>query len=145
MPFTYLSTYFSEPKNWTINTKNRKVTLFDDSKERLWTGPFYFIQGADCQFGLISRYIEKDEVVTWEKEKVLAEAIVARVNSMEPPPKFFVICGDLVDAAQDSGDRAPQERDFKSIFGRVRADVPLLCVCGNHDVGDTPTPTAVKR
>lgn len=66
--------------------------------EKLWEGPFYFVQGADSQFGLTERYIEKKEVYGWEKEKDLARQCVQKINSLEPKPKFFVICGDLCDA-----------------------------------------------
>ena len=36
-------------------------------------------------------------------------------------------------------------RDFKEIFAGVHADIPLVCVCGNHDVGDVPTRSTLAR
>lgn len=82
----------------------------------------------------------------WEKEKVLAEEIVEQINKMNPKPRFFVICGDLCDAMyhNDPKMRYEQELDFKRIFSKVNKDIPLVCVCGNHDVGDTPTYETVK-
>lgn len=38
-----------------------------------------------------------------------------------------------------------QIADFKRVFGRVDADIPLLCACGNHDVGDCPTIDSIHR
>lgn len=118
---------------------------FESQENHAWSEPFFFVQGADCQFGLISRYILREETVNWNREKALTEAIVNRVNQMEPPPRFFIICGDMVDAFTDDKDRLGQEKDFKEIFGKLRADVPLLCVCGNHDVGNTPTRPSIER
>lgn len=74
-----------------------KLNFFSE-QEKTWNGPFYFVQGADIQFGLIQRELEKNPVPGWEKEKVLAELAVEKLNKMNPKPKFFVICGDLCDA-----------------------------------------------
>lgn len=135
---------FTENKNWEINTRDRQCLSFNHQKEKDWVEPFFFIQGADCQFGLIS-WLDKDEVNTWEEEKRLSNALVERINQMNPAPKFFVICGDLVNAEQISEYRKPQEKDFKEIFGKIRSDIPVLCVCGNHDVNNTPTPITVQN
>jgi len=32
-----------------------------------------------------------------------------------------------------------QVRDYKEIMSRVNKSIPLVCLCGNHDVGNTPT------
>ena len=67
-------------------------------KEKTWNGPFYFIQGADCQLGLIQSYIEQNPIPGWQKEIVLTKLAVKKINAMKPKPKFFVICGDLCHA-----------------------------------------------
>lgn len=63
-----------------------------------WQGPFFFIQAADTQFGMIETYLEKKADPRWDKEIQLTRQAIAAVNKMNPKPKFFVVCGDLVDA-----------------------------------------------
>lgn len=38
-----------------------------------------------------------------------------------------------------------QIKDFKTIFSAVDPEIPLVCVCGNHDVGDSPTVETVTK
>ncbi|XP_023707672.2 serine/threonine-protein phosphatase CPPED1, partial [Cryptotermes secundus] len=117
------------------------VKLTFISADTRWTKPFYFIQGADLQMGMIQSYVEKNPVPGWKKEIELGERAVAIVNQMRPKPKFFVICGDLCHAFPDQQPeiRKKQETDFKKIFEKLDPEIPLICLCGNHDVGDTPT------
>lgn len=107
--------------------------------------PFYFVQAADSQFGLIDRYILKLPEPNWDKEIALNEAFVAACNKLEPKPKFLVVCGDLVDAAPATEQRPAQVRDFRRIFSKLDSDIPLVCVCGNHDIGDVPTLEAIEE
>lgn len=117
----------------------------DNEKE--WQNPFYFVQGADSQFGLIARYIEHLKEPQWEKEKILARHCVEKINNLSPKPKFFIICGDLCDALPETEweVRKEQIKDFYEIFQDVDKSIPLICVCGNHDVGDQPTIETVNR
>ena len=83
---------------------------------------------------------------------------------MQPRPAFFIVCGDLVDAYASlhpgirCGDilrlldkylhdwiRRRQESDFKAVYSELHPDIPLVCVCGNHDVGDTPSHTSIRQ
>lgn len=67
--------------------------------EYQWKGPFYFIQGADPQFGLMKAWTYGDTDNgddEWGEEIKLAEQAVQAVNKLNPKPKFFVLCGDLV-------------------------------------------------
>ncbi|GFS48746.1 hypothetical protein TNIN_487151 [Trichonephila inaurata madagascariensis] len=112
---------------------------FEKGKESTWKGPFYFIQGADTQLGLIENYIEKKPNPGWEKEIKLTQTAINAINAMNPRPLFFVVCGDLIDAFPGTSLRNPQEVDFIRLFKELHPDIPLVCVCGNHDVGDTPT------
>lgn len=77
--------------------------------------------------------------VSWEREMELCRIAVDKVNSMSPKPAFFIVCGDLVDAMPDKWPdiRKEQEADFMKVFKDM--EVPLVCVCGNHDVGNRPT------
>lgn len=131
---------------WIIQNMNRTHSAFDNDAEKIWKGPYYFIQTADIQFGLIDRYILKLTNPSWEKEIELAEKAVEKINSMTPKPKFVVMCGDLCDAMPD-GDPDVYKRQiatFKRIFSKLNPEIPMVCVCGNHDVGDHPTKETMK-
>lgn len=67
--------------------------------EYQWRGPFYFIQGADPQFGLMKAWAvgdTKNGDDEWGEEIKLAEQAVQAINKLNPKPKFFVLCGDLI-------------------------------------------------
>ncbi|RWS20348.1 purple acid phosphatase-like protein [Leptotrombidium deliense] len=87
---------------------------------------------------MIENYLEKKENPTWDKEIELTKRVVHAVNQMSPKPKFFVVCGDLVDAFPGNKLRKDQIQDFIKVFSELE-DIPLICVCGNHDVGNIPT------
>lgn len=107
--------------------------------------PFYFVQGADSQFGLIDNFIKKLENPGWAEEIKLAQTFIANCNKLEPKPKFVVVCGDLVDAMPGTKLRQPQEIDFKKVFSHLNRDIPMVCVCGNHDIGNEPTIEAITE
>ncbi len=35
---------------------------------------------------------------SWDVEIEATRAIIKKINQMEPKPKFFIVCGDIVDA-----------------------------------------------
>ncbi len=46
----------------------------------------------------------------------------------------------MVDAFPECTElRAAQIKDLKAVLGELNPGIKLLCVCGNHDVGDIPT------
>ena len=72
------------------------------------------------------------------------------------------VCGDLVDTESSfSGAIASwkkvmsgwernlifeqQVRDFKRVWSGLDADIALVCLCGNHDVGNKPTRESINR
>ncbi|KAK2097552.1 hypothetical protein P7K49_023003 [Saguinus oedipus] len=70
-------------------------------KEGEWKGPFYFILGTDPQFGLMKAWSTGDcdnGGDEWGQEIRLTEQAVQAVNKLNPKPKFFVLCGDLIHA-----------------------------------------------
>ena len=67
-------------------------------KESLWKGPFFFIQGSDTQFGMIDSYIKKNTIITWDEEIIRTKKCIQAINAMNPKPRFFIVCGDLIDA-----------------------------------------------
>ncbi|XP_011816901.1 PREDICTED: serine/threonine-protein phosphatase CPPED1 isoform X2 [Colobus angolensis palliatus] len=81
--------------------RGRTLDAFPAEKENEWKGPFYFILGADPQFGLMKAWSTGDcdnGGDEWEQEIRLTEQAVQAINRLNPKPKFFVLCGDLVHA-----------------------------------------------
>ncbi|XP_069677952.1 serine/threonine-protein phosphatase CPPED1-like isoform X1 [Periplaneta americana] len=127
-----------------VVARNRQVDCFGKGATE-WSEPFYFIQGADIQLGMIESYLEKKPNPGWEEEIELGNKAVARINAMKPKPKFFVMCGDLCHAfPEESKVRKKQEADFKKIFEKLDPEIPMICLSGNHDVGNTPTPQTTE-
>ena len=125
----------------------------------LWDGSFTFVQAADCQLGMdwtmqywgqpegaLRAIIAKDRTAwTWDEDVKWSEAFVKQVNLLAPLPLFAVMCGDLLDAYPEQFPeiRERQKEDFERIYAAL--DIPLICVCGNHDVGNSPTRDTVSR
>lgn len=83
-------------------------------EEQQWSGPFTFIQAADTQLGLLDQILNVEDP-NWDKEKALCRESIKRINAMQPKPKFYVICGDMLDAFPYKGITIP--------VGRVHAVV----------------------
>jgi len=132
--------------------------------EASWAGPFSFVQLADTQFGMtgamktwsatLARFLgfevprdgapDLSGSAAYAKELEFAERAVDAINALQPAPAFVCVCGDLVNAFPNEGRvQGCQVNDFKRIFSRVREDVPLVCLCGNHDIGNRPTSTTI--
>ncbi|XP_075292813.1 serine/threonine-protein phosphatase CPPED1 isoform X3 [Opisthocomus hoazin] len=75
----------------------------------------------------------------WGEEIKLAEQAVQAVNKLNPKPKFFVLCGDLIHGMPGTPWRKDQEQDLKNVLKNTDQDIPLVFVSGNHDIGNTPT------
>jgi hypothetical protein len=138
------------------------------AKEMQWQGSFTFVQAADTQLGFMG-----DETWggrdgdCWDDEIDLVKRLVRCVNAMTPLPRFVAVCGDLVHSLPDGltmpDETGPhgaaglpsvarytnedrwrrQNADFKEAMSDL--SVPLVCVCGNHDVGDRPTQTSLDK
>lgn len=131
------------PNNRRINDS---LTLNEEKKDI--TRPFTIVVGADPQFGLIASYIEKRSDEDWDKEIVLFNKCVHKINQLTPKPEFFIMVGDLCNAPPTDEHyelRKRQEKDFFSIVDSLDDDIPLLAVSGNHDVGDVPTTKTIDR
>lgn len=143
-----------ETTKFAIRTLNRRHIDFDPVYDlgnptapgrSAWNGAFVFVQGADSQFGMIDSYTHKRTEPGWKEEMELCEQLIDICTRMKPKPKFLVICGDLVDAWPKTELRQRQMTDFKRIFARLGCHIPLVCVCGNHDVGDEPTMDSIAE
>jgi 3',5'-cyclic AMP phosphodiesterase CpdA len=98
-----------------------------------------------------SSSVDYDQVLSflYDRELDFSRRTVAAINAMVPPPRFVVVCGDLVNQYPKTQDgplgQRQQVADFRRIFSHVRDDIRLLCLCGNHDVGDRPNSASIAR
>ncbi|XP_043945118.1 serine/threonine-protein phosphatase CPPED1 [Protopterus annectens] len=132
--------------NLFLKAQHRRFTAFAQEDEKEWKGPFYFIQGADPQFGLMKSWAVGDcenGGDDWEEEIQLTKQAVQAVNALKPRPKFFVLCGDLIHAMPGTQWREAQEKDLKNVLKDMDNAIPMVFVCGNHDIGNTPTPGTI--
>jgi 3',5'-cyclic AMP phosphodiesterase CpdA len=126
----------------------------EEERERIWQGDWDFVVMADVQLGLLNHKFP-DSGSSWEEEKELALRCVRECNRLRP--KFVVVCGDLVDAMPVTGQKQADGRcegsgalhdkqvsDFKAIFSQLDESIPLVCVCGNHDVGNLPNRRTIE-
>ena len=126
--------------------KNYSYPGFTKEAEGTWKESFIFIQAADTQFGLIDNWAgNPEETRVWEEDINLSKKAIEHANKMVPKPKFFIVCGDLIDAFPEKMHREAQEKDFKDVFQELDSDIPLVCVCGNHDVGNAPTKESLRK
>ncbi len=109
---------------------HRAFQPFDKQHEGTWRGPFFFMQLADTQYGMFSGN------QGFTKEVALVEKAVRHINRLHP--RFVIVCGDLTNATPGHTRYQAQVRQFKHDFSQVDPDIPLVCVCGNHDLGNRP-------
>ncbi|XP_071319567.1 serine/threonine-protein phosphatase CPPED1 isoform X2 [Trachinotus anak] len=131
-----------------LRAKHRAFSGLTEDAEREWTGPFCFIQAADPQLGLMKAWRDGDcdgGGDEWAEEVELTKQAVEAVNQLRPRPRFMVLCGDLVHAMPDTPFREGQERDLKAALKGADPSIPLVFVSGNHDLGNTPTPSTVEQ
>lgn len=43
------------------------------------------------------------------------------------------------DSADGTALRKLQLEAFQKVFSKIDKDIPLVCTCGNHDIGNRPT------
>ena len=122
-----------------LRASNRGFRGLDFAREGQWRGDFAFVQLADPQLGML--HWNK----SWEEEGAMLKKAVDQINALKP--KFVVVCGDLVNAYPDTqlAEQELQFADFKRITSQLDPAIPLVCVCGNHDVGDRPTNATVAQ
>ncbi|KAM6156186.1 serine/threonine-protein phosphatase CPPED1 isoform 2-T2 [Rhynchocyon petersi] len=128
--------------------RGRTLDAFSAEKEGEWNGPFYFIQGADPQFGLMKAWSVGDcdnGGDEWGQEIRLTEQAVQAINKLNPKPRFFVLCGDLVQAMPGRPWRREQTDDLQQVLKNVHREIPLVFVSGNHDIGNVPTAESIRE
>ena len=122
-----------------------------------------FIIAADTQFGILMDGFAMENP-NWMNEIEISRRCVEKINSMEGAdrPLFVCVCGDLVDtessfnAALASWKKImkgwerqlifeQQAKDFKRVWSKLDEDIALVCLCGNHDVGNRPTAQSIQN
>jgi len=137
-------------KEWDmfLRGRDRKYIGLGQDVEGDWSGDFEFIWMGDPQIGF------GDE----EKEKENMRQTVEFINERFETGrriKFVVVCGDHTHnfeniwSKKDSLEvnrekRKAQLKDYKSIWLKLNPKIPLVCVCGNHDVGNIPTERTIR-
>jgi len=139
------SRYASAQKGRTLS----HPSLPQNEHERVLQLEHSFVVCADTQFGMTT--MNRD----WEAEKEYSARAIEFLNKMDPPPLFCCVCGDLVDMvaslypdrSESECDRIQDEqnRDFKLTWDALDTNIPLVCLCGNHDVGNCPTGASIQR
>jgi 3',5'-cyclic AMP phosphodiesterase CpdA len=136
-------------RSFTQITDRRYAGQLDQATEQEWSEPFLFCQLCDTQFGMFRGNAGGE--VNWAEERATAELAVAHINRLRP--KFAIVCGDLVHAAPsgtpgpngfDPKAQAAQVADFKRTMSRIDEEIALVCVCGNHDLGNLPNKATVE-
>jgi len=125
-----------------LRAQNR--TFEGMSKEDKWQGNYDFVCLGDPQIGMGDQKLEED----------FCKRTVAFINGRKPRVRFVVVCGDHthnLEGMWSKGDektgrskRIQELRAYKLIWSKLDRDIPLVCVCGNHDVGNQPTDKTIK-
>jgi hypothetical protein len=121
-----------------------------------------FVVAADTQFGMTKGNQD------WDAEIEFSRLAVEAINALQPRPLFCCICGDMVDmtasmyagkAKPPSSDGAPsatwtneecdalqarQNAAVQAVWSNLHPAIALVCLCGNHDVGNRPTPASIQ-
>lgn len=134
--------------NQNINDHNTKSELYQHTETH------FFVVCADTQLGMTSKNRE------WQTELAYSAQAIKAINALNPAPSFVCICGDLVDMEASiisNQKNSPftfdqcheiqdkQYNDFKQVWSSLHDRIPLVCLCGNHDVGNIPTRASIER
>jgi len=130
--------------NMFLRAQNREFFGMAESNESKWNGSYEFICMGDPQFGMGDQQREE------EFSRLAVEFINQRKNSI----KFVIICGDHTHNLEDfwsKGDLEGGQRKrleelvaYKKVYSKLDKSIPLVCVCGNHDVGNKPTTKTIQ-
>jgi serine/threonine-protein phosphatase CPPED1 len=143
------STFASEQDRFTSPPLPPRPIL-PSSPQESSSSRFTFVIGADTQLGISSGCRE------WEYELEYSRRAVNFINQLTPKPVFVSLCGDLIDmepslySKKFSHDQclqiqSQQYDDFQQVWAELDPTIPLLCLCGNHDVGNIPTMESIQR
>jgi len=111
---------------------------------------YSFVVCADTQIGMYSQNKE------WETELAYSRQAVELINSLNPRPLWCIMCGDIADMELSFYENTKgftrndcfriqkqQYADFQKVYAQLHPDICMVCVCGNHDIGNRPTPASM--
>jgi len=144
------------PALYQPKMRNEKKDLGEQKKTR---EKHSFVICADTQFGILMDGIPMKEP-NWDTEVDLSRRAVEKINAMKPKPLFVCVCGDLVDTESSFSSATAswkkimrkwehevimdqQNRDWKKVWAQLDPSIALVCLCGNHDVGNRPTEASI--
>ncbi|XP_050437584.1 serine/threonine-protein phosphatase CPPED1-like isoform X2 [Adelges cooleyi] len=119
---------------WSLTVVWPKRRVRDNQN---WSSSYCFVVGSDPQFGYCTDCKPRPPTC-WHQEMNRSMKAVEKINALRPRPQFVVICGDLVHAmpSKDEKTNKLQVQDFKKVYDKLHRSISLVCVCGNHDVGN---------
>ncbi len=122
------------PERFT-QAADRTFKAFASKTEMTWQRPYFFVQLADTQYGMYTGN------KGFEKEVAQIQQAIEHINRLRP--RFVIVCGDLTNAEPIHARYQAQVSQYHQDFSNVDEDIPLVCVCGNHDIGNRPTPKSI--
>ena len=122
-----------------LKAKDYKLPILTRYREGAYKKEFYFVQIGGPLFGQAA--FPEDDV---QAERSKMERVAEAVNKMKPKPRFLAICGNFTLSAPGEKGHFPQIEAFKSSLRALDSDVAVICVCGSHDVGETPSEESVE-
>jgi len=127
-----------------LRAQNREFYGMTEMEESMWGGKYEFICMGDPQFGMGDM----------KKEMEFSQLAVEFINNRKNRIKFVIICGDQTHNLEDMWSRGDLEggrkkrieelKAFKMVYSKLDRNIPLVCVCGNHDVGNRPTVQTIQ-
>jgi len=137
----------SEEDEMFYRAKNRGFDRLDKSSEGAWKNNFEFVLLGDPQLGFGDQ----------KKEEEFTDLAVKFINDRfkNNQIKFVVVCGDhthnfeevwnkKLSLEENREIRKKQLAKYKEIWRQLDSEIPLVCVCGNHDVGNKPTKDTIE-
>jgi len=127
-----------------LRADNRQFYGMTEKEESRYRRQFEFVCMGDPQFGMGDL----------SKEKEFSRLAVEFINKRKNRIKFVVICGDQThnlegwwskgNVEDGRKKRLHELKAFKEVYSKLDRDIPLVCVCGNHDVGNKPNTTTIQ-
>jgi len=130
--------------NMFLRAQNREFFGMTEISESIWTSNYEFICMGDPQIGMGDQKMEEE----------FSRLAVEFINQRKTRIKFVIICGDHTHNLENfwsKGDleggrkkRLDELVAYKKIYSKLDKNIPLVCVCGNHDVGNKPTTKTIQ-